>query len=177
MLALVSMWFGTALVLVMVASAPAGGAPKATPPPTPQNAARAIMLSTPPPLAVPKKRDPTRLPSTYSLSRDPGYTPWSSFFALGDDAVGRWTLEGSSLGGGLRCGDLRAAWCLPLAEALMAFVWEPFDSPIGVFAGASLVSIANTGGEMQTGPGFTAGLRITPASWAAFVRRVRHGKK
>jgi hypothetical protein len=30
---------------------------------------------------------------------------------------------------------------------------------------------------MRLAPGFSAGLRITPASWAAFVRRVRHGKQ
>ena len=155
-------------IAVLVALAPAKPSP-----PTPQTAARVAMQSVPlPHVRAPKPGERTWLPSTYSLSRDPGFTPWSSFFSLGSDRVGEWTLEGTSLGGGLRCGDLRTRWCQPLAEAIVALVWEPDAAPIGLYAGFSLASVAQ-GGEMKIAPGFTGGLRFRPASLASFVRRVR----
>jgi hypothetical protein len=112
------------------------------------------------------------LPATYSLSRDPGFTPWSTFFSLGHDGIGRWSLEGTSLGGGLRCGDLRSSYCQPLATATVALVWQPDGSPLAFVAGPSLSSVAYSG-EMRVVPSFTAGVRITTASLAALVKRWR----
>jgi hypothetical protein len=120
----------------------------------------------------PRRGETVWLPATYSLSRDPGFTPWSTFFTLGHDGVGRWTLEGTSLGGGLRCGDLRSRWCQPLATAILALVWQPDDSPLAFVAGPGLTSIG-VGDEMRVVPEFTAGVRITTASLAALVKRWR----
>jgi hypothetical protein len=162
----------TAAVLVaMLVGPPASARPVS--PPTPQAAARVAARTLPPPRqASAPKRERTWLPATYSLSRDPGFTPWSSFFTLGDDRVGRWLLEGTSLGGGLRCGDLRSRWCVPLAEAILALAWQPHESPVALVAGPSVVSIG-VGDEMRTGAGFMAGVRFTPASLVALVRRLR----
>jgi hypothetical protein len=156
-------------IVLFAAPAPANAAP-----PTPQSAARIAVTSIPPPRAStpPRRGEVTWLPSTYSLSRDPGFTPWTSFFSLGHDGVGRWTLEGTSLGGGLRCGDLRDRWCQPLAFAMFALVWQPDDSPVAFVAGPSLTSVP-VNGEMRVTPGFSAGLRITTASLAAWVKRRR----
>jgi hypothetical protein len=143
-----------------------------SPPPTPQSAARVAVQSMPAPRMPnkPKRGEVTWLPSTYSLSRDPGFTPRSSFFTLGHDGIGRWTLEGTSLGGGLRCGDLRTSWCQPLAQALLALSWQPDGSPVAFFAGAELLSIG-VGDEMKPAAGFSAGVRFTPASLASLVKR------
>ncbi len=159
--------------LLAVALAPAVSAP-APAPPIPQSAARVAVQSMLPPRipSKPKRGETTWLPSTYSLSRDPGFTPWTSFFSLGHDGVGRWSLEGTSLGGGLRCGDLDMRWCQPFSSALLALAWQPDGSPVAFFAGAELLSIG-TGGEMRMAAGFSAGVRFTPASLASLVKRMK----
>lgn len=155
-------------IAVLVALAPASPSP-----PTPQTAARVAMRTVPPPhVRPPRPGERTWLPSTYSLSRDPGFTPWSSFLSLGRDRVGEWTMAGTSLGGGLRCGDLRTRECQPLAEAILALAWQPDAVPFGLYGGFSLASVAQAG-EMTIAPGFTAGVTFRPASLASFVRRVR----
>ena len=160
---------GWLCTVVLLAPAPAAGSP-----PSPQSAARVAMQSLPDPGARPARRgEPFQLPSTYSLSRDPGFTPWTTFLSLGDEGVGQWTLEGTSLGGGLRCGDVRERWCEALGEGIVALAWEPDAAPIGLFAGASLVEIADERGDLELAPGFIAGLRFRPASLASLVRRVR----
>jgi hypothetical protein len=157
------------MVVLLAAPAAANASP-----PTPQSAARIAMKTMPPArmVSAPRRGESTWLPATFSLSHDPGFTPWSSFFSLGHDGVGRWMLEGSSLGGGLRCGDLRSRWCQPLATAMLALAWQPDGSPLAFVAGPSVTSIAQSG-EMRLTPGFTAGVRITTASLAAWVQRRR----
>ena len=157
-----------AIALVSAAPAAASAAP-----PTPKSAARIAMKSMPPPrAAAPRRGEIAWLPATYSLSRDPGFTPWTTFFTLGHDGIGRWTLEGTSLGGGLRCGDLRDKWCQPLATATAAVAWQPDGSPLAFFVGPSLTSMS-FGNDMRLVPQFTAGVRLTPASLAALVHRWR----
>ena len=109
---------------------------------------------------------------TYSLSQDPGFTPWSAFLSLGDDRLGSWTREGPSYRGGLRCVDTRALGCQPIAHAMAAPVWQPKGSGVGFFAGPSLTSTPVFRG-MTLLPGFSAGIRVTPASLATLVKRFR----
>lgn len=158
---------------LFVALAPASG-PVSAPPPAPQSVARVAMRTLPPPRmqSKPKRGETTWLPTTFSLSQDPGFTPWASFLSLGHDGVGRWTLEGTSLGGGLRCGDLDMRWCQPFAQGLLALAWQPDGSPLAFYAGGEVVSIAS-GGDMRTTVGFTGGVRIRTASLAALVKRVK----
>ncbi len=140
-------------------------------PPSPKAAARAAVASQLP-KPVSHGIDPRRIPSTYSLTRDPGFTPWSSFLSLGHDRLGEWTLDGSSLSGGLRCIDLRQGGCQPLAYAIVAPVWRPYGSRVGFFAGPSVTSLP-FGSGMRVLPGFSAGIRVTTASLAAVVKRLR----
>ncbi len=149
-----------------------GVAPTLPPsPPSPRAGARAAVASQLP-TRPPSRIDPRRLPPTYSLTQDPGFTPWSAFLSLGDDRLGAWTLEGTSLGGGLRCADLRHGGCQPLAYAVIAPVWQPHGTRVGVFAGPSLTALP-FGTGMALLPGFSAGIRVTPVSLAAVVRRLR----
>jgi len=158
-----------ALALLLAAS-PA--APRE--PPSPRSAARAAVKTMLPPRmpAAPARRERTWLPATYSLSRDPGFTPWSTFLSLGDDRLGHWALEGTSLGGGLQCAEAPHGGCVPFAQALLAPVWQPHGTPIGFYSGFELASVA-TGEGMKVVPGFSAGLRVRPAALALLVRRLR----
>jgi hypothetical protein len=156
-----------ALVFVLMAAPP-----PTTHPPSPKAAARASMRSTLPPRTMPPRRgERTWLPSTYSLSRDPGFTPWTSFFSLGDGLLGHWSMEGTSTGGGLRCYEDRSG-CVPFSEAIAALVWQPRGTPLGIYGGLSVASVPDASG-MNVAPGPTFGLRLTPPSLAALVRRAR----
>jgi len=106
------------------------------------------------------------------LSQDPGFTPWSAFLSLGEGRIVRWSLEGTSLGAGLRCGSTRDGGCQPLAVAIMALSMRPFGTAWGFFVGPSVSSVAVRGG-MQTAPGISAGITFTPASLAAVIKRWR----
>lgn len=160
-----------ALAIVAALAAPPPSPPPS--PPSPKAAARASMTTTlPPAQATPKKGERTWIPSTYSLSRDPGFTPWSSFFTLHDGKLGKWTMEGTSIGGGLRCTDYSHHGCTPFAEAIAAFVWQPRGTPIGFYGGLSVASVGSGGGmRMTAGPSF--GIRLRPPSLATLVRRAR----
>lgn len=125
-----------------------------------------------PPRPQPRRAEFGRLPIGFSLTGDPGFLRWTSFLSLGEDRLGRWTLEGTSLGGGLRCADFRHGGCVPLADANLAVAWQPHGSPVAILAGPTVTSIP-VGGRMRTSPGVTAGLRFTPASLAALVQRLR----
>jgi hypothetical protein len=167
----------TAELLLFFAISPAvAAAPAGVTPPSPRAAALAAERANPPlPTTRSLEQDDWLLvPRTYSLGRDPGFTPWSSFFVLGDDRIARWTTEGTSLGGGLGCDASRQPWCAPLAQALLALVWTPHDSPIGLFSGLSVTSLADKTG-MRTTPGFVAGLSFHPGSLVSVVRRLRAG--
>ena len=162
----------TMLAIVLASSAPSSGAaPSTGGPPSPRAAARAA-VATQLPSRPPSRIDPRRLPPTYSLTRDPGFTPWSAFLSLGDDRLGAWTLEGTSLSSGLRCNDPREAGCQPLAFAFAGPVWQPHGTRVGLFAGPSITSLP-FGSGMALLPGFSAGLRVTPVSLAAVVKRLR----
>lgn len=173
----------TPIIAIVLAAAPAV-APAATPvapsrpsvaaPPSPKAAARAATANQLPKLPA-SRIDPRRVPSTYDLSRDPGFTPWSSFLSLGHDGVGAWTLEGTSIGSGLRCVDSRQGGCQPLGHAMIAVVWQPDGTRLGFFAGPSVTAMP-LGGGMQSQLGFTAGIRIKPASLVSVVRRLRRGE-
>jgi len=160
------------LAIAIVSAAPAAASPTPPPPapPTPQAAARVAVRSMPPPGAStsPRLGESLWLPATYSLSQDPGFTPWSTFLTLGHDGLGTWTLEGSSLGAGLRCGDLWDRWCQPLATATLALVWQPDNSWLAFFVGPSMTSQPDDG-LMRIVPAFVAGLRITTPSLASLV--------
>ncbi|HWB74745.1 MAG TPA: hypothetical protein VG755_07310 [Nannocystaceae bacterium] len=159
-----------ALVVIVLVAAPAAPPPS---PPSPKAAARASMQSTlPPAKPAPKRGERAWIPSTYSLSRDPGFTPWSSFLTLHDGRIGKWTMEGTSTGGGLRCTDSTHHGCTPFAEAIAAFVWAPGDSPLGFYGGLSVASVGS-GGTMRTTAGPSFGIRIRPPSLASLVRRAR----
>lgn len=159
-----------ALAIVAALAAPSVPPPS---PPSPKAAARASMKTTlPPAQATPRRGERTWFPSTYSLSRDPGFTPWSSFLSLGEGKLGKWTMEGTSIGGGLRCTDYSHDGCTPFAEAIAAFVWQPRGTPLGFYGGLSVASVQSGGGmTMTAGPTF--GLRLRPPSLAALVRRAR----
>jgi hypothetical protein len=164
--------FASVSIIVLLAAAPAPASP-----PSPKAAARAAMQSQPLPSSHPAPRrrgELTWLRAGYSLSHDPGFTPWSTFLSLADGPIGSWAIEGMTLGGGLRCGDVGTSGCQPLAYAILAAVWQPDGAPVGLFAGVNASSIP-FGGEMRTVPGFSAGIRITTASLAALVKR-RRGK-
>jgi hypothetical protein len=155
-----------AIALVLTISAPAAAAP-APPPP------RVHAGSLPPAMAAPKKRgERSWVPTTYALSRDPGFTPWTSFLSLGDGAVGRWTIEGTSFAGGTTCGNVRDRWCESFAQAILAMVWQPYGQPVGFYAGLSVSSVPTDAG-MQVTAGPSAGIRINAASLASIVKRVR----
>ncbi len=148
-------------------------APSPSPsPPSPKAAARAAMKAAPPTRPQPRRPEFGRLPIGFSLTGDAGFLRWSSFLSLGEDRLGRWTLEGTSLGGGLRCADFRYGGCVPLAEAILAVAWQAHGSPVALLAGPTLTSLP-VGGQMRTTPGLTAGVRFTPASLAALVQRRR----
>jgi hypothetical protein len=155
-----------AIALVLTIAAPATVTP-APPPP------RASAGSLPPPVAAPKKRgERTWLPTTYALSREPGFTPWTSFLSLGDGRIGRWTAEGTSFSGGTNCSNVRYAWCEAFAQAILALVWQPHGTPLGFYAGLNATSMPNAG-AMQTTVGPSAGIRITTGSLASIVKRAR----
>ncbi|MBC8069658.1 MAG: hypothetical protein IAG13_15080, partial [Deltaproteobacteria bacterium] len=125
---------------------------------------------------VAKKRgERSWLPTTYALSRDPGFTPWTSFLFLGDGKVGRWTMEGTSFAGGTSCGTVRHAWCESFAQAILAIVWQPYGMPFAFYVGANVTSAPGDGG-MSAAAGPSAGIRITAASLASIVKRARRGR-
>ncbi len=145
-------------------------APAAPPPPRPVG----VLAPTQPKIRRPPPRpgERTWLPAAFSLSNDPGFTPWSAFLSLKDGKLVRWTLEGTSLGGGLRCGSMQDGGCQPLAFAMLALGLHPAGSAFGFFVAPSMSSV-NVGGRMQTAPGISAGITFTPASLASIVRRRR----
>lgn len=145
-------------------------APSSPPPPRPVG----VLAPTQPKLRRPPPRpgERTWLPAAFSLTNDPGFTPWSAFLSLKDGNVVRWTLEGTSLGSGLRCGSTKDGGCQPLAYAIMALGLHPVGSAFGVFVGPSVASV-NVAGRMQTAPGISAGITFTPASLATVVKRRR----
>lgn len=164
-------------MLSLLAIALAVAAPAAPSPPSPKAAARAAAKSLPArPSSGARTAEPRSLRIAYSLTGDPGFTRWSTFLSLGDDRLGHWSLEGTSLGAGLRCEDRTHGGCQPFAQAILAFVWQPDGAPVGLVAGASMTSLP-VGDEMKVVPGFTAGVRISAASLATLVRRRRDAKK
>lgn len=168
---LLVMLLGT-IALVLTLAAPAAAAPVVAAPPPP----RATASSLPPPMAVPKKRgERTWLPTTYSLSRESGFTPWTSFLSLGEDKVGRWTMEGTSFAGGTTCSSVRYAWCESFAQAIVALVWQPRGQPVGFYAGLNVASVSSDSGMSATA-GPSAGIRINAASLVSIVKRARRGR-
>ncbi len=173
------------LTLVLGLAAPAAAPAKPTKPPAPKVTAQSLSpkaaarastkTALPSPRALPaKKGDGSWLPAPFSLTQDPNFTPWSSFLTLGDDRLGRWTLEGTSLGSGLHCEDTGGFGCVPLAQATAAVAWQPHGTPIGFFAGLTTTAMPRGGGGgMGVRPGFVAGLRISPTSMVAAIRRIR----
>lgn len=140
-------------------------------PPSPRAAARAAVATQLPP-RPPTRIDPRRVPSSYSLTYDPGFTPWTAFLSLGDDRLASYTVEGTSVGSGLRCVDLKQAGCQPAVHAMVAPVVQPRGTRVGFFAGPTIGSTPFAR-SMRLLPGFSAGIRVRPASLAMLVRRFR----
>lgn len=141
----------------------------AVPPPRPVGP---LATSQPQMRRVPRPGERTWLPAAFSLSNDPGFTPWSAFLSLGDGRIVRWSLEGTSLGAGLRCGSTRDGGCQPLAVAILALGMRPLGTAWGFFVGPSVSSVP-VGDSMRTVPGISAGITFTPASLASVIRRWR----
>lgn len=144
-------------------------APTALPPPRPVGP----LASTQPRIQrAPQPGERTWLPAAFSLSGDPGFTPWSAFLSLGEGRIVRWSLEGTSLGAGLRCGSTKDGGCQPLAFAMLALGIRPYGTAWGFFVGPNLSS-APDGDRMRTAPGIAAGITFTPASLASVIKRRR----
>jgi hypothetical protein len=69
----------------------------------------------------------------------------------------------------------RQGGCQPLGHAMIAVVWQPDGRRLGFFVGPSVTALP-FGGGMQAQLGFTAGIRIKPASLVSVVRRLRRGE-